>query len=43
MITLPLNKYYFISIVITTTNQSYHIKRILYIYAAIIVILRLWF
>ena len=26
MITLPLNKYYFISTVITTTNQSYHIN-----------------
>ena len=42
MITLLLNKYYFISTVITTTNYSYHIKRKLYIYSTIIVILRLW-
>ena len=42
MITLPLSKYYFISTVITTTNQNYHIKHILYIYSTIIAILRLW-
>ena len=41
MITLPLNKFYFISTVITTTNQNYSIKRIFYIYSTIIVILRL--
>ena len=42
MITLPLNKYYFIiitSTVITITNQSYHFKHILHIYSIIIVIL----
>ena len=42
MITLPLNKYYFISTIITTTNQSYHIKHVLHIYSTIIAILRLW-
>ena len=42
MIILPLSKYYFISTVITTTNQNYHIKHILYIYSTIIAILRLW-
>ena len=43
MITLPLNKYYFISTVITTTNQSYHIKHKLHIYSTIIAILRFGF
>ena len=41
MITLPLSKYYFISTVITTTNQRYHIKHVLQIYSTIIAILRL--
>ena len=42
MITLSLSKYYFISTIITTTNQNYHIKHILHIYLTIIAILRLW-
>ena len=42
MITLPLNKYYFISTIITITSQNYYIKRILYIYSTIIMILGLW-
>jgi len=32
MITSPLNTYYFISTAITTTNQSYYIKHILYLF-----------
>ena len=43
MITSLLNMYYFISTTITTINQSYYIKHILYIYLTIIMILRLWF
>ena len=43
MITSLLDIYYFISTTITTINQSYYIKRILYIYSIIIMILRLWF
>ena len=38
-----LSKYYFISTIITTTNQNYHIKHILHIYSTIIAIFRLWF
>ena len=41
MIILPLNKYY-ISTVITTIDQSYHIKHVLHIYSTIIMILRFW-
>ena len=41
MITLLLNKC-FTSTTITTTNQSYHTKHILYIYSTIIAILRIW-
>ena len=41
MITLTLNKYY-VSTIITTTNQNYHIKHVLHNYLTIIVILRFW-
>ena len=36
MITLPLSKYYFISTVITTTNQNYHIKNTYYIFTQLL-------
>ena len=42
MITSHLNTYYFISITITTINQNYYIKHILFIISTIIMILRLW-
>ena len=43
MITSLLNTYYFISTTITTINQSYYIKHILFIISTIIMILRLGF